>query len=617
MKKAISFFLSLLLVVFSAHVAIAATANSAAATTITFDNIQATPGGEFEVDLKLSNNPGLVSLGINVVFDEGLTLVGATNGNALPSSIQFIMPKRLADGGEITGSCNFAWSGTDIAELEIKDGIILSLMFKVSADAEPCDSYSIKVSSRQSDCVDRELNQIKISEFTGSVTISDGIATTIGFEEVSVAPGKEFDIELHLANNPGLVSLGINVEFDEGLTLVGATNGNALPGSIQLIMPKKLVDGGEITGSCNFAWSGTDISDSDISDGVLLTLRFRVSAEAETGNKYNVSLFSRESDCIDKNLHPVSIVSFTGTVEIVDDANSLPNELSDFTYELTAYGIVINGYNATRTDVVISDSYEIDGTEYNVVEIAESAFEENIDITSVLIPATVETIGDYAFYNCTSLTSYTVLGKETQIGEEALGYYYISRKVDGIVDGVTIYGYIDSTADAYAAMEDEIAFVALSEEHTTIIIDEENSTVCIDDVQKIIYGFSNGLFDEEDIHNFIRSSDQNATIELVPTSNGCGTGSVVNLVKSGEVIESYTIIIFGDATGDGIIDESDFVMIDLYNAMLYFPEEDSPEFLGMDCNRDGVVDESDIVLVDLTNAFMGEIDQVNGGIIFY
>lgn len=47
------------------------------------------------------------------------------------------------------------------------------------------------------------------------------------------------------------------------------------------------------------------------------------------------------------------------------------------------------------------------------------------------------------------------------------------------------------------------------------------------------------------------------------------------------------------------------------------PEEGTPEFLGMDCNKDGVVDESDIVLIDLVNAFMGEIDQVNGGIVFY
>lgn len=159
--------------------------------------------------------------------------------------------------------------------------------------------------------------------------------------------------------------------------------------------------------------------------------------------------------------------------------------------------------------------------------------------------------------------------------------------------------------------------IEIVQEINPIILAKEGTSVCVDDAQKIIYGFSNGIYDEEDIHNYIWTSNESATIELVPTSNGYGTGTVVNLVKNGEVIESYTIIIFGDATGDGIIDESDFVMIDLYNAMLYFPEEDSPEFLGMDCNRDGVVDESDIVLVDLTNAFMGEIDQVNGGIMFY
>lgn len=153
-------------------------------------------------------------------------------------------------------------------------------------------------------------------------------------------------------------------------------------------------------------------------------------------------------------------------------------------------------------------------------------------------------------------------------------------------------------------------------ETSYISIDAETSTV-LDKDNGIMYGFSVLPTCEEDILNSIIVTEDGVTVEIVPTENGFGTGTIINVIVNDEIVDSYTVIIFGDATGDGIIDESDFVMIDLYNAMLYFPDEDSPEFLGMDCNRDGVVDESDIVLVDLTNAFMGEIDQVNGGIIFY
>ena len=141
-----------------------------------------------------------------------------------------------------------------------------------------------------------------------------------------------------------------------------------------------------------------------------------------------------------------------------------------------------------------------------------------------------------------------------------------------------------------------------------MVLDEENG---------LIYGFSVLPTCESDILEVLTINDNSVKLEVIPTQYGYGTGTLINAVKNGEIVESYIVIIFGDATGDAVIDESDFVMIDLYIAMLNMPEEDSPEFMGMDCNRDGIVDESDIVLVDLLNAFMGEIDQLNGGIILY
>ena len=169
MKKTVSIFLSLLLVVLS--VPISVVANSADAATITFEDVQTAPGGEFEVDLELSNNPGLVSASITLSFDEGLTLIGATNGNALPASIQFIKPKALSNGGEITGSCNFAWSGTDIKDKDIKDGIMLIMTFTVSSKAKNGDSYGITVTTRKGDFVDKKLSIVEIGAVESQVTV--------------------------------------------------------------------------------------------------------------------------------------------------------------------------------------------------------------------------------------------------------------------------------------------------------------------------------------------------------------------------------------------------------------------------------------------------------------
>lgn len=145
----------------------------------------------------------------------------------------------------------------------------------------------------------------------------------------------------------------------------------------------------------------------------------------------------------------------------------------------------------------------------------------------------------------------------------------------------------------------------------------DGTDTVIDDTRKIVYGFTNGINGADDILNYVCAVGDGTTIEIDETEQGCGTGTVIRLVQNGVTVDSYTVIYLGDATGDAVVDESDIVLIDLYNAMMYMPDETEPVFAGMDSTLDGVVDEADFVLVDLSVAYMGEIDQVNGGIIFY
>ncbi|MBQ7580108.1 MAG: hypothetical protein IJU39_02240, partial [Clostridia bacterium] len=180
---------------------------------------------------------------------------------------------------------------------------------------------------------------------------------------------------------------------------------------------------------------------------------------------------------------------------------------------------------------------------------------------------------------------------------------------EGTVIPTVPHEYVDGVCVNCGAEDPDYAAPAIAvADGSEIVIDKENG---------VIYGFQSFIDDESGIISELSVDGNNAEIVITATENGYGTGTKVELVKDGIVIESYTIVVFGDATGDSVVDESDFIMIDLYNAMLIDVEDTDPLFLGMDCNRDGVVDESDIVLVDLVNAFMGEIDQINGGIVFY
>lgn len=129
---------------------------------LSIDSTQATPGEVFDVNVVLSNNPGIVSANLKVAFDEGLTLVGATNGSVF-STLTYIPPKQLESTGRITSSCQFAWTGFDIADEDIKNGTILTLSFEITEEAEIGDTFNIAISNNAGDVIDKNLNKISFS----------------------------------------------------------------------------------------------------------------------------------------------------------------------------------------------------------------------------------------------------------------------------------------------------------------------------------------------------------------------------------------------------------------------------------------------------------------------
>ena len=107
------------------------------------------------------------------------------------------------------------------------------------------------------------------------------------------------------------------------------------------------------------------------------------------------------------------------------------------TYKVSSDGVFILGADGTSiissargaTSVAIPDSFTtLDGT-----------FSEFRSLTSIVIPATVKSIGDNAFYDCKSLTSITFLGPITSIGDNA---FYGCKALTSIVipSGVTSIG---------------------------------------------------------------------------------------------------------------------------------------------------------------------------------
>ena len=96
----------------------------------------------------------------------------------------------------------------------------------------------------------------------------------------------------------------------------------------------------------------------------------------------------------------------------------------------------------------------------DVTTVGEDAFFGCTSLTSVTIPDSVTSIGDFAFCGCTSLASVTIPDSVTSIGFEAFGYLNYDSKAEGF----TIYGKPGSEAEAYA--NENGGFIFISDEYT-------------------------------------------------------------------------------------------------------------------------------------------------------
>lgn len=103
---------------------------------------------------------------------------------------------------------------------------------------------------------------------------------------------------------------------------------------------------------------------------------------------------------------------------------------------------------------------------YSVTAIGECAF-DSTGLTEVTLPGSVASIGNEAFHDCPDLRSVTVLNSSADIGDLAFGYMRNPESFGSVyqLDGFTVYGYADSTAQRYARENNEngstLPFVAL------------------------------------------------------------------------------------------------------------------------------------------------------------
>ncbi|MBQ7654606.1 MAG: alpha/beta hydrolase fold domain-containing protein [Clostridia bacterium] len=134
---------------------------------------------------------------------------------------------------------------------------------------------------------------------------------------------------------------------------------------------------------------------------------------------------------------------------------------------------------------------------------------------------------------------------------------------------------------------------------TPSIVPKEDSNIVVDEENLLITNVEQGT---EDIEALL--VHDGATLEIVESPNGFGTGSKV-IVKdetTGEVINTYTVVISGDINGDGFVDAFDIAIACEYVNTFTVPDEVA-YLKAVDIYEDDYIDATDLAFLVYVSNF--------------
>ena len=103
--------------------------------TVIVNSVEAMPGETVSVSIDIANNPGIISMTLDVAFDPSLTLLSVDNTGLFPGYIPCAV---------MQNPYTLVWANDAASEDIYVNGTIVNFVFKVADDAEP-GSYSIVV----------------------------------------------------------------------------------------------------------------------------------------------------------------------------------------------------------------------------------------------------------------------------------------------------------------------------------------------------------------------------------------------------------------------------------------------------------------------------------------
>ncbi len=317
-----------------------------------------------------------------------------------------------------------------------------------------------------------------------------------------------------------------------------------------------------------------------------------------------------------------------------------------------------------KNNVLVSYRGASENVSVSIVnQIGYGAFEGNSTVEHIEIAKSVNVIYNNAFKNCSALKSVYIPQSVTSIGATAFNG----------CDDVTIWCYAGSYADEYAQTHNiDVEYITLSIDNSIIYLAPneqtkvtyslnthlaDNMSVVWESTDKTIvtvdsFGNIKGIkagtavvvvaskdgtmrdycvvkvvgiealsslsidFDSGIISG-LYSNTKSLDGLITMTDSSCnlsyttlGTDSIVYVERDNEIVDAYTILIYGDVNGDSWYDGQDAIIVDcLANGMLTKDDVGEAVYMAADCNHDGVIDGLDVALLNQAGTLLANVDQ--------
>ena len=322
-----------------------------------------------------------------------------------------------------------------------------------------------------------------------------------------------------------------------------------------------------------FACSKTSKNDWELGDG------FEAEGPFPMVSRVNVD---NDSNQISINPYNANVVKMVADGKVIAE-KTVENDNDTITFDLNDYETEINSYVRLyamgKGGICYVQPFLVTKTEY-----AKSTVQFNVPYSDASVSVKDEQGNEI-----------TPLNNDFYFLVTAGRYTYTVTK-DGYQTKTGSFNVTQATVDAGLQIKIDIT------------LQKNPGQVTVDNSKSVIYGFDI----LRDITNSVNDSIglKIGTHFEYDDSSKPKTGDTVKIVddKTGNILTTYTIVVFGDVNGDGIYDGQDATLVSMIIGGMINP--DSVTKMAADCNHDGVINSNDFAVLEQAGILLSQVDQL-------